>query len=260
LKTDKWVSVAQLKMKGVAEDEANWPELLAIKHLCFDREGDCFAAEAVILDGVDLAGLDRARVWWNVGGNFSGPEHIGKCSTTMPYDLAISLGNPARLAVSYCENSPQCVAEVVKVGGGGTARSAKYVYALNGLGVAWIAMDAQGRYLVARDHDKVYLWELFEGHAKLIRSWSEPFDDQPFPTGWTWWQAIDISRDGSLAAYVSYNHVKVIHIPDCKQVRDIAVSDVCYAITISPDGRLLAIADKATQTICFYRIGEDMAQ
>jgi len=113
-----------------------------------------------------------------------------------------------------------------------------------------IRLTADGKYLVVRTRERCRLYRLFDDHAELLRSREDEIEGHA--TSRVLGCVLDVSLDGRLAAYSSTDRAEVIRLPDGESVFE--VRQVLSPIALSPDGRLLAVADREHKSIRFYNI------
>jgi WD40 repeat protein len=267
--TRTWSLKSRLPLVNPAKGRATTDEPLGgliVSGLCFDRNGNLYVAEIYSNMNGFSHRVPHLTVWWGAG-----PDH-SEIDPSLPYsyeDFSVSTGGVAdeiRVACSYAtqplhiwtirtrrngERVIQPAFEVPKSSDNATHQAESR---LPKLIMASVALTPDGRYLAARDMERFYIFELSDEHVRLIHSREDPFVTKTNP----FVQLIDISLDGRLAAYRSKDRNTVVRLPDGKTA--LMVEGRSSPIALSPDGRLLAIADNTRKTICFYRIPEDSSE
>jgi WD40 repeat protein len=219
--------------------------------LCFDRQGNFYAAEPY--NGWDgfVPRLLRAKVWWNGSSSVGDAESIG--SSDAAFDLSVSsLGPDTRVAISNEDRA--CTLEILRIQNSAGKQIVRQECKLNvseahGLLRAWVCLSADGQYLVARDNAQLCLFKLFDDHAMLVYSRSDKFATSV--TGAAQ-RVLDVSLNGRFAAYGSEHRIRVVRISDGESVLEVPQEP--DSLALSPDGRLLAVASRQRKSILFYRI------
>jgi hypothetical protein len=226
------------------------PAGLACGGLCFDGQDNLYVAEwseykEETPDAFPFQ-FPRTTVWWNGGKKRSevNAEYLDSVSVGRR-------GNGIRLACSS-----EKVVEIWRVEksphGPGTIQRQYKISAT--LDYPYACLTHDGRYLIVRDWDKLRLFELFDDRAKLLHSRQAPGFAIPEVRG------MDVSRDGRFAVYRSADsgsaEMKVVRIPTAETVLQLRGSYI-YSMGLSPDGRLLAVADNRRHAICLYRVPEE---
>jgi hypothetical protein len=223
------------------------PNMLWVKRLCFDQHANLYVVQNSVAGELELPPhLVRPHAWWNEAGHLVEGESIGTVpATPTQYDIsAASVGRETRLAIAYCSGPPRsCRTEILRVHmDAGGKRTVGREYQLPEGGTVCLTPD--GQYLAMLNRS-FCLFRLYDSHADLVYSRAV----QPaMHTG----SEIDVSLDGRLAAYASRGQVDVVRIPDCRCM--LVVRQSAHAIALSPDGRLLAVADPDRESIRCYRI------
>jgi len=254
-----WVRKTRLSV-GFSEYDKRAKTLLGttILQLCFDRQGSHYTAVSADTDvGTDVAPFDRAKVWWNAsdGKGQIKAEQLGTFEA--PFDLSTGfLGPDTRVAISCM--TPRTPVEILRIRKGPSGnRIVQRDYELSDLGPlesvsVWpaIRLTTDGKYLVVRTTERCRLFRLFDDHAELLRSREDKIDAKAMRR--LLGCVLDVSLDGLFAAYSSTDRAEVIRLPDGESVFE--VRQVPSPIALSPDGRLLAVADREQKSIRFYNI------
>jgi WD40 repeat protein len=257
--TQTWVRKNRLSV-GFSEYDKRARALISTHDLslCFDRQGSLYAAVDPATDaGGDVNPFARAKVWWNAsyGKGQIKVEQLGTCQT--PFDLSTGfLGTDTRVAISGISEQP--LVEILRVRKGPSGNGiVQRDYELTDLGppeseFVWpaIRLTADGKYLVVRTMERCRLYRLFDDHAKLLRSREDKIDSKAMRRSIGC--VLDVSLDGRFAAYSSTDRAEVIRIPDGESVFE--VRQAPSPIALSPDGRLLAVADREQKSIRFYQV------
>jgi WD40 repeat protein len=218
--------------------------------LCFDREGNLFVAEPYnSWDGV-VPALPGAKAWWT---GTTAAESIPTCSNDTSDVSVATVGDATRVAIaSHVEDA--CTIEVLTCQTRGGRRTVSPRYKLDaakarGLKSPWIRLTSNGRYLAARDSFQFCLFEVFEDHATLVHLQEETIGTSVAIAGK---KLLDVSLDGRFAAYGGERRIRVVGIPSGASVLEVIQEP--DSLAVSPDGRLLTVANRQRKTILFYTI------
>jgi hypothetical protein len=218
-----------------------------VQRLCFDQHANLYVVENSVAGELELPPhLVRPHAWCNEGGHLVGGESIGTVpEISTQFDIsAAPVGSETRVAIAYCSGPPRnCRVDILKVRmDAGGKRSVEREYQLPEGGT--VCLTPNGEYLAMLNRS-FSLFRFSNNHADLV------YSREAKPAAHTG-SELDVSLDGRLAAYASEGQVHVVRIPDCRSV--LAIRQRAYAIALSPDGRLLAVADPDRESIRFYRI------
>jgi dipeptidyl aminopeptidase/acylaminoacyl peptidase len=254
-----------------------------VLRLCFDQQGNLYIAEFEY--GFEDYGFATTteyspRVWWNLGDHWKPEaELFGFCSHPSPHsdciaprDLSVSSGGKETRVVFTSWN---CWAQILKVRESAPGkRSVEVEFSMQISG--WIKLTPDGQRLVLFEHQRVRddspkppdaamgserertqlgelrVFQLFDDHVKTIGSRTVA----PQPPIWSCApKLLDVSSDGGLAAYCTQRQVEVVHLPSCEWIG--SIPNGLFAVNViafSPDGNLLAVADRKRKVLGFYRI------
>jgi WD40 repeat protein len=254
-----WVRKNRLSV-GFSEYDKRTKVLIGttVLALCFDHRGSLYTAVSADTDiGGNVAPFDRAKVWWKAsdGKGQIKAEQLGTFRS--PYDLSTAfLGPDTRVAISCLD--PETPVEILRIRKGPTDnRIVQREYELSDLGSPHsesvfpaIRLTSDGQYLVVRTRERCRLYRLFDDHAELLRSREDEIEGHA--TSRVLGCVLDVSLDGRLAAYSSTDRAEVIRLPDGESLFE--VRQVLSPIALSPDERLLAVADREQKSIRFYNI------
>jgi hypothetical protein len=220
--------------------------------LCFDLEGNLYAAEPYNGSARFVPHLLQAKVWWNGRSPTGEAESIGTCAVAGFHLSAGPIGRATRIAIS--NEDPGCTLEILRIQDPGGQRIVRREYGLNvsqahGLVRPWVGLCNDGKYLVARDSAQFCLFELFNDKAKLVYSRPDKFATLEPTAGKG---GLDVSLNGHFAAYGSEHQIRVVRIADGQTALEIQQEP--DSLALSPDGRLLAVASRQRKSILFYRI------
>jgi WD40 repeat protein len=256
--TTTWNVKRRLRL-SLSDGETTQLHYLYATSVCFDQHDNLYMATEgvweypISLWQKSIPSLEHAIVWWNDDKDRARPQPIGTCARSQ-YDLsAASVGRDTLVAVSYDESTTNpCPVEILKIHSepdGG--RVVEREYQLRELQMTRLHLSTDGKYLVARDANRFYLFELSAHHAyKLVHSRDDPLS--PTTVAGPNLKMLDLSTDGHMAAYGSDNRVTVMHIPDCRIL--VEIPEKSKALALSPNGRMLAMANRERKVIAFYRI------
>jgi hypothetical protein len=221
----------------IPRDDQN---MLQVDRLWFDEHGHLYVVESNFGGELDaLHELPRPHVWWNMGGRLIDGGSFGVIPSKRPYyDFsAASIASETRLALNF-GGGIQILS--VRAGMGGTP-SMQLEYRVAGGGV--ICLTPDGKYLAKLRGPQFHLYHLFDDHAELVHSRET--------NALTLRLGLSCAR--RLLAYTLQGHVDVVGIPECRPV--LTVRQDARAIALSPDGRMLAVADRhVVGRILLYRV------
>jgi WD40 repeat protein len=204
--------------------------------LCFDRQGNLFVVEwSRHSEEVPEAfpyEIPRAVVFWNATDAWTEIKDV---------DYTISVASQRETTrLAYCENQRTGIWRIEKSqSGAGKLRLEYRIY--EAVFDPFVCLSSDGKRLLAADQSKVYLFELFDDHEKLIHA-----QKYKGPMG-----RCGFSRDGRLAAYGSEQRVTVVRIPSFQTVLQL---DTSASFDLSPDGRLLATEEFRRGATRLYRV------
>ena len=254
-KTDK-KDQAATKEKADKKDEGDPSEnspLEAIpgivQALQFTRQGSLFVV-SYAEDTDSSYQLDHAKAWWDPLHSSDEAQSLGSCGGV--WDIgAASSSLDAMLAVSY---GTPCPPEILSLSARGKLIFVQGKVEIKNLPHPLVAprlrLTPDGNYLIARDENYVDVITFSSAGSKLVASINAP--TKGVKGLMIHWKELELSRDGRFAAYESDPYVRVIHIPDGKQVLEV-VSKPC-AFALAPDGSQLAVANSDRHTISLYHV------
>lgn len=166
------------------------------------------------------------------------------------FDMSIAGDDRGTLvAVSYWELSPVTIVRVRRDEDGRVI--AKEEYRITELKAALVRLAADGKFLVAHDGERVYVFQLLENHQyRLIVSRDAPRNMPTFAVPAL--TMLDVSSDGHTVAYSSGSTASVMRIPDGQKLLEIPSTS--RTLALSPDGKVLAVPELSQRMILFYRI------
>jgi hypothetical protein len=220
-----------------------------VQSLAFTRQGSLFAV--IFAEDADSSyQLNHAKVWWDPLHSSAEAESIGSCDGA--WDMGVvSSGMDAMLALSY---STSCPPEVLNISPRGNSIFVQGKVELKNLPHPLVAprlrLTQDGNYLVARDEQRLDVITLSSTGPQVVSSIASP--TKAVKGSMIYWKEIELSRDGRFAAYASEPYLRVIRIPDGKQVLEIVHKPCAFAL--SPDGSQLAVADRDHLSIRLYRV------
>ncbi len=163
----------------------------------------------------------------------------------------VSSGLDAMLALSY---STPCPPEILNVSPRGKSIFVQGKVELKNLPHPLVAprlrLTPDGNYLVARDEQHVDVITLSSTGPQVVASVTSP--TKAVKGSMIYWKEIELSRDGRFAAFASDPYLRVIRVPDGKQVLEIVHKPCAFAL--APDGSQLAVADHDFRSVRLYRL------
>jgi len=263
-----WSRKHDLRLPELSQFESRCLVHNKTARLAFDRRGNLYAVQDYDADGIGVHVLDGVKVW---RGAASGRNDaidavtIGTCNNHLDMSVASVQGENgvARLAISYYQpcsinGGTGFLVEIAILRSDGSGRpTVQKAYGVLApdprASYQWsfLQMTPDGQYLVVRTLKEFCVFRLFDDHGDLVHSRPEPLDPKAFSLA----KALDISLEGRLAAYCSADYVQVVRIPSGQTV--LALRQARAPFALSPDGSLLAVADRARKKVLFYRIPQD---
>src|SRR5262249_53016757 len=118
------------------------------------------------------------------------------------------------------------------------------------LGTPRIDLTPDGKLLVLRSTEYLDFFDLSGEAPRLAHSVKT---HAPIVRGSLLsYRQVPLSRDGRFAAYDSEGYINVVRLPDGKRV--LRINHIPTPMALSPDGSLLAIVDRPTHGVTFYRV------
>ncbi len=220
-----------------------------VQALKFTRQGSLFVL--TITEDTDSSyQLDHAKAWWDPLHSSAEAQSLGSCGGA--WDLGVASANlDAMLALSYLTTCPP---EILNVSPRGNSIFVQGKVEIKNLPHELVAPRLQltpdGNYLVARDENRVDVLTLSGAGSRLVTSIEAP--TKSVKGAMIFWKELALSRDGRYAAYATDTSVRVIRIPDGKQMLQVASKPCAFAL--APDGSLLAVANGDRHTISLYHL------
>jgi WD40 repeat protein len=219
-----------------------------VQALAFTRQGSLFAV-TFAEDADSSYQLNHAKAWWDPL-HSSEAESLGSCGGA--WDMGVvSTGIDAMLALSY---SPPCPPDILNVSPRGNSLFVQGKVELKDLPHPLVAprlrLTPDGNYLVARDEQHLDVMTLSSTGPQVVASITSP--TKAVKGSMIYWKELELSRDGRFAAYASEPYLRVIRIPDGKQMLEIVHKPCSFAL--SPDGSQLAVADHDYRSVRLYRV------
>jgi len=239
------------------------PRASVVGNLSFDKNDVLYAV---------MVGLDHDRfevpqyrdvIWTNPLGN-DAPQAEPVSTTACPHGdvltfnvSAVPLNDGLRVAISYAERCPVKVLRITRDASG--ERTEELEYEFPEVVRAWVRLSPDGRHLALFDTQRmVFTLNRLQGAdvAEVVRIADErPTADRPWMGLEMAVRAVDISRDGRLVACRFNDRVRVLRIPDGKEVFN--VRQKCFCVALAPDGRFLVTCPTGKSQICLFDIPDD---
>jgi len=220
-----------------------------VQSLAFTRQGSLFAV--IFSEDADSSyQLNHAKVWWDPLHSSTEAESIGSCGGA--WDMGVvSSGTDAMVALSY---GTPCPPEILNLSPRGNSIFVQGKVELKNLPHPLVAprlrLTQDGNYLVARDEQHVDVIALSSTGPQVVSSITSP--TKAVKGSMIYWKELELSRDGRFAAYASEPYLRVIRIPDGKQVLEIVHKPCAFAL--APDGSHLAVADHDRHSVRLFRV------
>jgi hypothetical protein len=220
-----------------------------VQALAFTRQGSLFAV--LFAEDADSSyQLNHAKVWWDPLHSSAEAESIGSCGGA--WDMGVvSSGMDAMVALSY---GTPCPPEILNLSPRGTSIFVQGKVELSNLPHPLVAprlrLTQDGNYLVARDEQHVDVITLSSTGPQVVSSITAP--TKAVKGSMIYWKELELSRDGRFAVYASEPYLRVIRIPDGKQVLEIVHKPCAFAL--APDGSHLAVADHDRHSVRLFRV------
>ncbi|HEV8001739.1 MAG TPA: hypothetical protein VGP63_17770 [Planctomycetaceae bacterium] len=232
---------------SLADTKAPTPGI--VQRLCFNRDGSLFTV-SFAQDENSKSDLNHAKIWADPLAASAAAESIGSCGGAWDFAVAGS-GKSSFVALFY---KSSCSPEVLKFSLQSGKVKVEDKVALKDLphelSAPRIALTPDGSMLLMRDTESLDFFDLSSGSPRLVHSIKA---HAPIVRGSLLsYKQVEISRDGRFVAFDTEGHVNVLRLPDGKPV--LTITHYPTPLALSPDGSLLALADRGRHGILFYRI------
>jgi WD40 repeat protein len=255
--TRTWRRLSELKL-----DRQRPEAIFETSSLCFDVEDNLHAAGIVRIDDIIPGGKFQPLVWWDP---IVHPDQLPDVIGTHTDDvLSLSVGGTSewtRVAVSYSRSD--AVGSIIEIFESrkrlnGPRRIEKLFTVQEDIGKSgpcWVRLSGDGNRLAVLGTTGLWLLQVSPQRAtvlleKLRGSGSRFVYVRPSL------KYLDLSYDGHCVAYTwpeIGSETEVTRISDGQTLLRVRRGDVA-ALSLSPDGRLLAVSDNQSHCICLYDV------
>lgn len=251
-----WKRLHELKL-----DRPRPPAMFETNGICFDKADNLYTSGIARLQDIIPGGVFQPLVWWNpIAHPNELPSVIGTRNT---WPFSLSAGGDStktRVAVSY-EDSRSAHGSIIEVfeitnalDGPGRIQKAFVVEENVGKGgVCWVQLSGDGNTLAVLGTTGLWVLQVFSDHAtvvlKRLRGKERAFVHFSL-------KFLDLPYDGRFVAYTwpePDSATEVLRVGNGQTVLHVRRGGGA-TIAISADGRLLALSDQRSASVCFYEV------